>query len=688
MLCALVALVFFSALGYPISKRLIGQTRALPFSAILGWATHSVLALPIFFFIPFSASNIALVALVFLLLVHGIWRIGRRLGARSPARRADDATGIAGDPSNPASDSLFALRTPRISGLISPAAWLIAVLLALSAAAAIAPKEVKDGILLSDQIFDHAKIAIIDDMARQGLPPGNPFMAHDGADGRLAYYYLWYFSAAELSRVLGISGWEADIGLTFFSVLVSLAVMMAMAARLSGRRMAAVWVGLVAASATWRTTLEWLFGIASMERWLPAPGGLGGWMFQSSWVPQHLTSTSCVLTAVYLISRLAERPSVLGALVLGLVVAAGFESSTWIGGLCFAFACVALVPIAIVQGETGRRRSLFVVLCVAGIVAALVSSPFVIDQAAAAARRQHQFPIALQILETVGPGMPQGWRMLLDIPVCWLVLLPVELSLSYLAGMAVIIRSLHWLPLVSRSQRRLVLLLVALALVSLLVATCLASTLAFNNDLSWRAALLAVTALIVLAAVGLSFWTAKKRWLPVALAIIAMTLSAPETVRLVHANLLASPAAGSRAFADQPAMWQKVRDHTAPDQRIANNPYAFRDMTPWPVNISWALLANRRSCYAGWELSQVYTSVPHDELYLVDEKFRRIFAGDASAEDLHQLATTFDCSTAVVTARDGSWTHDPFATSADYKLVEELANQWRIYRRSTDLAGK
>ena len=165
-----------------------------------------------------------------------------------------------------------------------------------------------------------------------------------------------------------------------------------------------------------------------------------------------------------------------------------------------------------------------------------------------------------------------------------------------------------------------------------------------------------------------------------------MALSTPETMRLLHDNFLAHDEPGSGAFADQPAMWEKVRERTPPDQRIANNPYAFRDMTPWPVNISWALLADRRSCYAGWELSQVYTSVPHDQLYLVDSQFRRIFAGDASAEDIHQLATTYDCSTAVVTVRDGSWTRDPFAKSPDYRLVEELPDQWRIYRRTIDPA--
>ena len=43
---------------------------------------------------------------------------------------------------------------------------------------------------------------MVEDMARLGLPPGNPFFAHDGSSGRLSYYYLLHFSSAELTRLL------------------------------------------------------------------------------------------------------------------------------------------------------------------------------------------------------------------------------------------------------------------------------------------------------------------------------------------------------------------------------------------------------------------------------------------------------------------------------------------------------
>ena len=82
-----------------------------------------------------------------------------------------------------------------------------AAIVSLCVAVAIAPKFDQAAVLLSPAIFDHAKVAMIDEMARLGVPPGNPFL---GGASPLAYYYLWHFSAAELVLATGITGWEAD----------------------------------------------------------------------------------------------------------------------------------------------------------------------------------------------------------------------------------------------------------------------------------------------------------------------------------------------------------------------------------------------------------------------------------------------------------------------------------------------
>jgi hypothetical protein len=103
-------------------------------------------------------------------------------------------------------------------------------------------------------------------------------------------------------------------------------------------------------------------------------------------------------------------------------------------------------------------------------------------------------------------------------------------------------------------------------------------------------------------------------------------------------------------------------------------------MTLWPVDISWALLADRRSCFAGRELALVYASLPRPRLDEIDAQFIRVFAGKAEPGDIGDLATKYDCRLVVLTSADGAWANDPFATDPRFRLVEEKPGEWRIYR--------
>jgi hypothetical protein len=129
-----------------------------------------------------------------------------------------------------------------------------------------------------------------------------------------------------------------------------------------------------------------------------------------------------------------------------------------------------------------------------------------------------------------------------------------------------------------------------------------------------------------------------------------------------------------------PDLWAAVRRHAAPEERIGNNPLSLRGVTPWPINISWALLSNRRSCYAGREFALVFTALPAERRDAIDAQFIRVFAGEGSADDVRELATHYGCRVTVVTPADGAWTRDPFASSPLYRLVEAEPGRWRIYR--------
>ena len=123
------------------------------------------------------------------------------------------------------------------------------------------PKFSADGVHLADPDFrsfqdrDHRR----DDAP--GLAAGQSGVRRSSArPGRLAYYYLWHFSAAELALPLRVSGWEADIGLTWFTAFASLTLMMGVAVWLSKRPGAAILVVVLAAAASLRATLSLLFG--------------------------------------------------------------------------------------------------------------------------------------------------------------------------------------------------------------------------------------------------------------------------------------------------------------------------------------------------------------------------------------------------------------------------------------------
>ena len=175
-LCALLAAAFWTVLGTALGRRLLPRALARGAAPIMGWAVYSAVMLPIYTWIGpwIGFSPIAVLGAGALCVLAS----GFALSAGAPQSQAEDAADI-------------------------PAwAFAAAAILALVPAVAILPKFSADAVHLADPIFDHSKIAIVDAMARQGLPPVNPVFGELGAPGHLAYYYLWHFSAAEAALAL------------------------------------------------------------------------------------------------------------------------------------------------------------------------------------------------------------------------------------------------------------------------------------------------------------------------------------------------------------------------------------------------------------------------------------------------------------------------------------------------------
>ncbi len=642
---AVVALLFWTLLGFSIGRRILPPALALPTSPALGWAVHSAVTLPLFLLFGFSAVGVAGVGIVAII-------------AAAAALQNRDG--------------------PPVACSIPTWALLAAAALALAPAAAVAPAHVGEGVVVAKPIFDHAKVAIIDVMTRLGLPPANPFFGELGEAGHLAYYYLWHFSAAQLAIMLGLTGWEADIALTWFSAFSSLTLMMGLAVWFGGRS-AALWAVLFAATGSLRFVVWALLGARRLDGMLEYATGFAGWLFQSAWVPQHLMSASCVVIALLLISRLAMQRNALLFITLVLVVVAGFESSTWVGGIVFLLSASLAALIFLFHVPSPKRLSFVLTLSGAAALSILLTAPLVRDQIAVVGSRGSESPIVVGHFAVLGNWFADPLRWVLDFPAYWLVLLIVEFPATYVAGSIALAAFLVSRKL-DAERRRAAAALAVLTVTGLMISWLLVSTLAENNDLGLRAVLPSAMILIVFSAAGLAIWLQQRARIAAGATLCGLLLGFPDAAQMIYGNVIGRPAQPGLAFAQTPAMWEAVRRHAGPGERVGNNPLFLADLTPWPVNLSWALLSNRSSCFAGRELTLAYAPLTPARREEINALFVRVFAGEGSESDVRELAVRFGCRVIVLTASDTAWQHDPFAASELYRLVETAPDRWRIYR--------
>jgi hypothetical protein len=664
VLCALIGTAFWSVLGYAIACRVLPRALALGAAPVIGWAVFSAATLPILTLIGFSFPALLVLAALGVVIAGGsllrpvLWPSAQAAAGAKP------------------------LHFTAGAALVVAAAAL-----ALVPALALLPKYSAAGVHLAAPIFDHSKIAIIDAMTRQGVPPVNPVFGPSGA-GEVAYYYLWHFSAAELALLFHPSGWEADIALTWFTAFASLCLMMAVAVWVGKRAAAALVVVALAASASLRGALSYVAGNHTLEPFLNEPTGFAGWLFQSAWVPQHLMAASCSVVAMLLVTFYAQRQNRAGSrahslayvVTLALVVAAGFESSAFVGGVTFAIAAVAAAPLLLRAIDNKRRLAASLGLVLAALLALGIAAPFIHDQFATVGARHDASPIVLRHFEVLGEWVPSSVRRLLDLPAYWFILLPLEFPATFTAGVLALIALARHAD--GGPERLAVQCLGVLAAAGLVVAWLLASTVGDNNDLALRAVLPAAMVLIAVAAAGLfAMPRGAVRTAIAASAVAGLVLSVPDSAAMIAGNLRGDPATGAAVFAQTPELWSAVRRHAGAGARVANNPLFLADLTPWPGNMSWALLANRNSCFAGRELAIAFVGLPAERREAINAQFIRVFAGKPMPGDVGELAAKYGCEVVVVVPQDGAWNNDPFAASGEYRLAENREDRWRIYVR-------
>jgi hypothetical protein len=632
----------FTGIGLPLARR-IGFAGLPPLSVApaLGWAVYTVLALPTLSMTGFSTVAVTLFTALLIALAAAL--------------------------------ALFAPPRSKATPKKLPF-WAIGLAAAMGVLplAAIMPKYVADGVLLAPPIFDHVKIALVDAILRDGLPVPNPFYGPQDP-GHLAYYYLWHFGTATMARLLHTGGWQAEAAMTGFTAMSSVMLMSGLAIALGGRTVAIAAACVLSLAGSLRPLLSAAIGQAQGNALIPGSSDIGNWLNQAAWVPQHMASATCVLLSALLMLALADGGWATAA-CLGLTVAAGFESSIWVGGIGFAAVGSALGAWCL-WSAPGQRLRLLGRGCAAAALAALLIAPFALAELHGLAARHGGAGLAIAPYAAFGTFVAPAWRTLLDAPAFWLLFLPYAFPALIPLGTLALLQPRPQIA----AHKTLATALGITAFACFGVVWLVRSTLD-NNDLGWRAAIPAYLVLAPAAACLAERLIATRTRGLAACGLIA-ALGLPQTFIFTRDYTLGQRPGDPAGFAGAEPLWTAVGRVTTPDERIANNPRAVQAATPWPVNIAWALLANRPSCYAGWETVLAYANVSREKLETISARFDRIFDGSARPGDVEALAAEDNCRFAVVTPADGAWARDPFAAGPIYRLIAGTP-AWRIYRRA------
>lgn len=646
-------------IGYPVSIYFDSLTRhRLLLAPALGLSLWGAITLPIFFAIKFSYFNIVIFALIIVLAFNAVnWRY---MGQKPEYKL----------------EALFKnSETSRLGYM-----WVVfAALLSLFPALAAAPHFFGGGVGFGAPIFDHEKVALIDEIVRTGMPARNPFFQMVGTSHLLNYYYGWYFLAAQAAMLAGASGWETDIGFTFVTAFASLAFMAWAAVSYSGKRNAGWWVLAISLVSSILPVVNFVFG-PFFGNFIVNEHGLETWIIQSSWVPQHLFSATAACLAIFGLVRLlgSERLDVFLCFVVGILAGFSYDSSIWVG-------VTGLVPVLmLISCVTLRRGNLQAALLKLAITGGVGLAVVMVVAVQEFQRLHGGSIIALWFF----PVLTRSMHFRSDVEnfvSYWLILLTLYFGFAYVVTSAWAFQRLCRFREMSLLDKAMMISF----LTPLLVAEMLHSIIA-NNDLAWRVVLISILMMTILASAVMAELQAhisERRFAGMAVAIsvflVPGILSGLGFMVGTTSEqwLYGGGNADNTQFLKDKQMWRAVDLTTPSDEAVASNPLYLQSLTPWPGNISWAMLSNRDTCTPPFAyLAAFAPQADKAELGSIYDFMLKIFNGAPQAADFQTLRDRFLCKTILVVPSDALWTSKVLAASGYYHQVEDNPGKWTIYR--------
>lgn len=567
---------------------------------------------------------------------------------------------------------------------------ITAALWALVPTINIYPAIYENGLFVNWHIHDHMKIAIINSIVREGLPPLNPYYAPLGERIPLIYYYAWHFDASLIKLLTSVSGWQAEVAFTWFTSFSTVSLLAALAIRVTGKIVTGFYVLLLALIGPSSDILPHIMG-ARWNQWVGHPDihPLEVLWVQLSWAPQHVFAALCAIMLIFLITHALVNKQLrwVHAVIIGLITATGFGASVWVGGIALACA-VPLVLLALCLSTIDVSK-MAAPLLLALIICIVFSIPVLISITSGPTETDG-LPLAIKsYLSTRLFDRESALDQIAHIILFWLQFLPLSFGAVYILGMLAIIA---YRP--KKTEVQLFHHLSTIFIVTYFLLVQFVKSDIQNNDFGWRTVLVPVMLLLIWAAVAITELPDKlSNWRTVALQLnnkrifiplvwVGFTLGLtssfylwrwpkphPEYSPPDHASLVLH-----QDFFRLNSAWQTLQRYTADNDLVQSNPDSpyNKVVTRWSTPAAWALFANSPMAYTEQESVNVfahsYSKQQKYEQYLM---VKAIFAINPKPEILAYAHDTLNIKALLVDYHDPVWPGHAIETSGVFRLVEE-----------------
>ncbi|MFI3136152.1 MAG: hypothetical protein QX197_05175, partial [Methylococcaceae bacterium] len=415
----LSGLVFFSLPGFWVSAllgadlRIHKQPAAVFSSTALGLSCFGVFALGFTWCLGLTLATLLASWLVFQLLAAAIYyRYVRHL------------------PKQPLVDI-----APLSAGLLLLACAVYGLLPVVN----IYPALYQGGVFANPMLFDHNKMAIVSSIAREGLPALNPYYAPLGERIPLMYYYAWHFLAAAIKLLTGVPVWNAEVALLWITAVATVLLLVLLVIRFT-RKLSAGWLVIgFALTSMLPAVFSLVFGGRGL-RWVGYPDTHPFellWL-QLSWSPQHVYAAMSILLLLFLLARAVAFPGQrwIIAVCIGLVAAAAFSASVWVGGigllLVLPFILFALWRLRLDYTQMYLPLALALLVCVVfalPVLSAELSGP-----------PTGKFPLEIKsYIATRLFNRNSPLKQLGHIAFFWIQFLPLNLGIAYILGLPAVL---------------------------------------------------------------------------------------------------------------------------------------------------------------------------------------------------------------------------------------------------------